>query len=158
MENNYTINEIESLSFKDGVRQRIAMYLGSADMQGVYNAIQEIISNSIDEFYMGFGNKIEIGLGGDEKGPIVTITDHGRGVPFGIKADGSNVLVDIFSRPHTGGKFNDKVYISVAGLNGIGAKATCLSSLRFNVSVVRDGRWATAKWEKGILIDYQEKE
>ena len=158
MENNYTINDIESLSFKDGVRQRIAMYLGSADMQGVYNAIQEIISNSIDEFYMGFGNKIEIGLGGDEKGPIITITDHGRGVPFGIKADGSNVLVDIFSRPHTGGKFNDKVYNSVAGLNGIGAKATCLSSLRFNVSVVRDGRWATAKWEKGILIDYQEKE
>ena len=158
MENNYTINDIESLSFKDGVRQRIAMYLGSADMQGVYNAIQEIISNSIDEFYMGYGNKIEIGLGGDDKGPIITITDHGRGVPFGIKADGSNVLVDIFSRPHTGGKFNDKVYNSVAGLNGIGAKATCLSSLHFNVSVVRDGRWATAKWEKGILIDYQEKD
>jgi DNA gyrase/topoisomerase IV subunit B len=154
----YTINDIESLSFKDGVRQRIAMYLGSADMQGVYNAIQEIISNSIDEFYMGFGSKIEIGLGGDEKGPIVTITDHGRGVPFGTKEDGSNVLVDIFSRPHTGGKFNDKVYNSVAGLNGIGAKATCLSSLRFNVSVVRDGRWATAKWEKGVLIDYQEKD
>lgn len=158
MNNNYTINDIESLSFKDGVRQRIAMYLGSADMQGVYNAIQEIISNSIDEFYMGFGDKIEIGLGGDDKGPIITITDHGRGVPFGTKADGSNVLVDIFSRPHTGGKFNDKVYNSVAGLNGIGAKATCLSSLRFNVSVVRDGRWATAKWEKGILVDYQEKE
>lgn len=154
----YTINDIESLSFKDGVRQRIAMYLGSADMQGVYNAIQEIISNSIDEFYMGFGSKIEIGLSNDEKGPIVTITDHGRGVPFGTKEDGSNVLVDIFSRPHTGGKFNDKVYNSVAGLNGIGAKATCLSSLRFNVSVVRDGRWATAKWEKGVLIDYQEKE
>ena len=154
----YTINDIESLSFKDGVRQRIAMYLGSADMQGVYNAIQEIISNSIDEFYMGFGSKIEIGLGGDEKGQIVTITDHGRGVPFGTKEDGSNVLVDIFSRPHTGGKFNDKVYNSVAGLNGIGAKATCLSSLRFNVSVVRDGRWATAKWEKGVLIDYQEKD
>jgi DNA gyrase/topoisomerase IV subunit B len=154
----YTINDIESLSFKDGVRQRIAMYLGSADMQGVYNAIQEIISNSIDEFYMGFGSKIEIGLSGDEKGPIVTITDHGRGVPFGTKEDGSNVLVDIFSRPHTGGKFNDKVYNSVAGLNGIGAKATCLSSLRFNVSVVRDGRWATAKWEKGVLIDYQEKD
>ncbi len=154
----YTINDIESLSFKDGVRQRIAMYLGSADMQGVYNAIQEIISNSIDEFYMGFGSKIEIGLSNDEKGPIVTITDHGRGVPFGTKEDGSNVLVDIFSRPHTGGKFNDKVYNSVAGLNGIGAKATCLSSLRFNVSVVRDGRWATAKWEKGVLIDYQEKD
>lgn len=151
----YGINEIETLSFKDGVRQRIAMYLGSADMQGVYNAIQEIISNSIDEYYMGFGNKINISLGPDN---IIVITDEGRGIPFGIKEDGSNVLVDIFSRPHTGGKFNDKVYNSVAGLNGIGAKATCLSSLKFNVSVVRDGRHATASWEKGNLIDYKEED
>ncbi len=151
----YGINEIETLSFKDGVRQRIAMYLGSADMQGVYNAIQEIISNSIDEYYMGFGNKINISLGPDN---MIVITDEGRGIPFGIKEDGSNVLVDIFSRPHTGGKFNDKVYNSVAGLNGIGAKATCLSSLKFNVSVVRDGRHATASWEKGNLIDYKEED
>ena len=158
MEQNYTINDIESLSFKDGVRQRIAMYLGSADMQGVYNAIQEIISNSIDEYYMGYGNKIEIGLGGDSLGPIITVTDHARGIPFGVKPDGSNVLVDIFSKPHTGGKFNDKVYNSVAGLNGIGAKATCLSSLRFSVSVVRDGKHAIAKWEKGILVSYEEKD
>jgi DNA gyrase subunit B len=157
MEQNYTINDIESLSFVDGVRQRISMYLGSADMQGVYNAIQEIISNSIDEYYMGYGNKIEIGLARTPEGDMITITDHGRGIPFGIKPDGSNVLVDIFSRAHTGGKFNDKVYNSVAGLNGIGAKATCLSSLKFAVSVGRDGKNAIAAWEKGQLIKYEEK-
>ena len=140
---NYGINDIESLSFKDGVRQRIAMYLGSADMQGVYNAIQEIISNSIDEYYMGYGNEITIGLGPDN---IIVVTDKGRGIPFGIKEDGSNVLVDIFSRAHTGGKFNDKVYNSVAGLNGIGAKATCLSSLKFNVCTVRDNKIVIASW------------
>lgn len=151
---NYGINDIETLSFKDGVRKRIAMYLGSADMQGVYNAIQEIISNSIDEFYMGYGKKIDIGLGPNN---MIVVSDEGRGVPFGKKEDGSNVLVDIFSKPHTGGKFNDKVYNSVAGLNGIGAKATCLSSLKFNVSVVRDGKHATASWEKGILKDYKEE-
>ena len=156
MEQNYTINDIESLSFVDGVRQRIAMYLGSADMQGVYNAIQEIISNSIDEYYMGYGNKIEIGLTRTPEGDMITITDYGRGIPFGIKPDGSNVLVDIFSRAHTGGKFNDKVYNSVAGLNGIGAKATCLSSLKFAVSVARDGKNAHATWEKGKLIKYEE--
>lgn len=155
---NYGIEDIESLSFKDGVRQRIAMYLGSADMQGVYNAIQEIISNSIDEYYMGFGTKIEIGLSYIAEGQMVTITDQGRGIPFGIKEDGSNVLVDIFSKAHTGGKFNDKVYNSVAGLNGIGAKATCLSSKKFNVSVVRDGKHAQASWEKGNLINYSEEE
>ena len=152
---NYGIDDIESLSFKDGVRKRIAMYLGSADMQGVYNGIQEIISNSIDEFYMGYGNLIKIGLGPDN---MVTITDKGRGIPFGIKEDGSNVLVDIFSRAHTGGKFNDKVYNSVAGLNGIGAKATCLSSLYFNVSVVRDGKHAIASFKKGELVSYKEEE
>lgn len=155
-EHSYGINDIETLSFRDGVRQRIAMYLGSADMQGVYNAIQEIISNSIDEFYMGYGDKIKIGLADSPKGQLVTITDQGRGIPFGIKDDGTNVLVDIFSKPHTGGKFNDKVYNSVAGLNGIGAKATCLSSLRFAVSVARDGKWAEACWERGELTSYKE--
>ena len=158
MEQNYTINDIETLSFKDGVRQRIAMYLGSADMQGVYNAIQEIISNSIDEYYMGYGNEIGVGLCHNELGWMITVTDHARGIPFGIKKDGTNVLVDIFSKPHTGGKFNDKVYNSVAGLNGIGAKATCLSSLRFAVSVVRDGKRAEARWEKGVLTYYIEED
>ena len=157
MEQNYTINDIETLSFKDGVRQRIAMYLGSADMQGVYNAIQEIISNSIDEYYMGYGNKIEISLVETKDGPMITIMDHARGIPFGVKLDGSNVLVDIFSKPHTGGKFNDKVYNSVAGLNGIGAKATCLSSLYFKASVIRDGKQALAEWNKGILTNYVEE-
>ena len=152
----YGINDIESLSFKDGVRKRIQMYLGSNDMQGVYNGIQEIISNSIDEYYMGYGKEINIGI--NEATNLVTISDYGRGIPFGIKDDGSNVLVDIFSRPHTGGKFNDKVYNSVAGLNGIGAKATCLSSEYFNVSVVRDGKHAEAYFKKGVLIEYKETE
>ena len=99
---NYGINDIESLSFKDGVRSRIAMYLGSADMTGVYNAIQEIISNSIDEFYMGFGKEITITITGNR----VCVTDKGRGIHFRIKDDGSNVLGDICSRARTGGEFN----------------------------------------------------
>lgn len=153
MPKKYDIDDIETLSFKDGVRKRIAMYLGSADMQGVYNSIQEIISNSIDEFYMGYGKKIQISLDGN----IVVVKDSARGIPFGIKEDGTNVLVDIFSKPHTGGKFNDKVYNSVAGLNGIGAKATCLSSKRFEVTSYREGQCANAVFEKGNLINYFEQ-
>ena len=153
MDTNYGINDIETLSFKDGVRKRIAMYLGSADMQGVYNAIQEIISNSIDEFYMGYGKEISISLDGN----TVIVKDYARGVPFGKKEDGSNVLVDIYSKPHTGGKFNDKVYNSVAGLNGIGAKATCLSSKDFEVTSYRDGKRATAIFKKGELVSYEEE-
>jgi DNA gyrase subunit B len=153
MATNYGINDIETLSFKDGVRKRIAMYLGSADMQGVYNSIQEIISNSIDEFYMGFGKEIKVSLNGN----TVTVQDFARGVPFGTKTDGTNVLVDIYSKPHTGGKFNDKVYNSVAGLNGIGAKATCLSSKKFEVISIRDGKRAIAVFEKGNLVSYNEQ-
>lgn len=149
----YGINDIETLSFKDGVRRRIAMYLGSADMQGVYNAIQEIISNSVDEFYMGYGNKIEISLVDN----LICIRDYGRGVPFGTKEDGSNVLVDIFSKAHTGGKFDDKAYNSVAGLNGIGAKATCLSSKTFQVISFREGKRAEAWFKKGDLVSYHEE-
>ena len=122
----YGINDIESLSFRDGVRQRIQMYLGSNDNQGAYNGIQEIISNSIDEYYMGFGNEIRIDI--DENENAITISDDGRGIPFGIKDDGSNVLVDIFSRPHTGGKFNDKTYQNVAGMNGKLSNCRCKNS------------------------------
>ena len=150
---NYSINDIQSLSFVEGVRQKIAMYLGSADMMGVYNSIQEIISNSVDEYYMGYGDTIEVELYDNKR---VSVRDYGRGVPFGIKEDGSNVLVDIYSRAHTGGKFNDKIYSGVAGTNGIGAKATCLSSVRFAVQSYRDGKVGCAVFNKGQLEDYKE--
>lgn len=130
------------------------MYLGSNDMAGVYAGIQEIISNSVDEYYMGYGDEIRVSLNGNE----VTVSDRARGVPFGIKPDGSNVLVDIYSKSHTGGKFNDKVYRSVVGLNGTGAKATCLSSSHFKIKSVRDGKAATAIFEEGNLISYEETE
>ena len=152
--NNYGINDIQSLSFREGVRERIQMYLGSNDMQGVYAGIQEIISNAIDEFYMGYGKKITIKLKGNE----ISIEDRGRGIPFGVKEDGSNVLIDIFSKSHTGGKFNQKVYNSVAGLNGIGAKATCLSSKHFTAASFRDGKVATVRFEEGVCVDYSEKD
>lgn len=130
------------------------MYLGSNDMAGVYAGIQEIISNSVDEYYMGYGDEIRVTLSGNE----VTVSDRARGVPFGIKPDGSNTLVDIYSKAHTGGKFNDKVYRSVVGINGIGSKATCLSSLCFKVKSVRDNKAATAIFEEGNLISYEEIE
>ena len=149
----YTVESVQKLDFFSAVRKYPGMYIGSKDSDGLHHLAKEIISNSIDEYYMGYGNEITIGLGPDN---MVVVTDKGRGIPFGIKEDGSNVLVDIFSRAHTGGKFNDKVYNSVAGLNGIGAKATCLSSLKFNVCTVRDNKMAMASWEKGELVSYRE--
>lgn len=150
----YDINSIESLSFRDGVRTRINMYLGSDDIEGTYQALKEIINNSTDEALAGYGDEIKITV--NEKENWVSVIDHGRGVPFGIREDGENVLVSIYSKSHTGGKFNNDVYKNASGLNGIGAKCVCLSSEKFEVQSIRDGKTACAYFEKGNLIDYRE--
>lgn len=152
----YGIDEIQSLSFKDGVRTRIQMYLGSDDLEGTYQAFKEIINNATDEAIAGFGDKIEIGV--SEKENYISVIDHGRGVPFGIRENGENVLVSIYSRSHTGGKFEEGAYKNASGLNGIGAKCVCLSSEKFEVQSNRDGKYASAYFEKGELISYHEGE
>lgn len=154
MENNYGIDNIQSLSFREGVRTRVQMYLGSDDIEGTYQALKEIINNSTDEAIAGYGNKIYIGI--SEKDNFAVVRDYGRGCPFGIRENGENVLVSIYSRSHTGGKFNDNVYKNVSGLNGIGAKCVCLSSEKFEVQSNRNGKFATAYFEKGELINYSE--
>ena len=151
----YGINEIQSLSFKEGVRTRIQMYLGSDDIDGTYQAFKEIINNATDEAIAGFGKKIEITV--DENRNCITVRDYGRGVPFGTREDGENVLVSIYSKSHTGGKFNEGVYKNASGLNGIGAKCVCLSSLYFTVESFRDGMAAHANFEKGELKEYVER-
>lgn len=152
--NNYGIEDIESLSFKDGVRARIPMYLGTNDTEGIYQALKEAINNATDEALMGYGKEITITV--NESDNTVSIKDNGRGIPFGIREDGENVLVSIFSRSHTGGKFNNKNYTMVSGLNGIGIKATCLSSEFFEGISCRDGVKARVYFEKGVLISYEE--
>lgn len=148
----YTINDIKSLSFREGVRTRIQMYLGSDDNEGTYQALKEIINNSTDEAIAGFGREIWIQVSETEN--EISVRDYGRGVPFGIREDGENVLVSIYSRSHTGGKFEEGAYKNSSGLNGIGAKCVCLSSKRFEVYSYRSGKYAHAVFEKGILKDY----
>lgn len=151
----YGINDIQSLDFRTGVRTRIQMYLGSDDLDGTYQAFKEIINNSTDEALAGFGKRIEVIV--SEKTNTITIIDEGRGVPFGIREDGENVLVSIYSKSHTGGKFNDSVYKNSSGLNGIGAKCVCLSSKDFYVASFRDGKMAEAHFIEGELESYNER-
>lgn len=150
----YDINSIQSLSFKEGVRQRIQMYLGSDDIEGTYQALKEIINNSTDEALAGFGNKIEILV--DEKNNKVSVRDYGRSVPFGIRENGENVLVSIYSQSHTGGKFSHDAYKNASGLNGVGGSCVCLSSEIFTVKSYRNGICATAIFKKGDLVSYEE--
>ena len=150
----YGINDIKSLSFKDAVRARVQMYLGSDDLDGTYQAFKEIINNSTDEAIAGYGNKIEIYVNETEN--YIAVRDYGRGVPFGIREDGENVLISIYSKSHTGGKFEEGPYKNASGLNGIGAKCVCLSSEKFEVQSNRNGKTACAFFEKGNLINYKE--
>ena len=150
----YGIEDIKSLSFREGVRERIQMYLGSDDLEGTYQALKEIINNSTDEALAGYGNKIEITL--DKNTNSITVRDYGRGVPFGIREDGENVLISIYSKSHTGGKFEEGAYKNASGLNGIGAKCVCLSSDNFTVRSFRDGKGAEAIFKKGNFVSYKE--
>ena len=147
----YTANDIQTLDFKTAIRSRIAMYMGSADNNGVLQCIREIITNSIDEATMGFGNKISVELW---EGNKVSVQDEGRGCPFGKREDGTEALEAIYTMAHSGGKFNDKTYQNVAGMNGIGAKGTALSSDYFKVISERDGARATLILEKGIKKEF----
>lgn len=152
---NYGIDDIKSLDFREGVRTRIQMYLGTDDNEGTYQALKEIINNSTDEAIAGFGKTIEISV--DEEDNSIGVRDYGRGVPFGIREDGENVLVSIYSRSHTGGKFEEGAYKNSSGLNGIGAKCVCLSSSFFYVISYRDGIAASAEFHEGILKEYKEQ-
>ena len=147
----YNAQSIETLSFRDAIRSRVAMYMGSADNMGVLQCLREIITNSIDEATMGFGKKITVELFEDNR---VRIGDEGRGCPFGKRDDGTEALEAIYTMAHSGAKFNDKVFQNVAGQNGIGAKGVALSSDEFEVLSYRDGKMACLKLERGIKKDF----
>ena len=147
----YTANDIETLSFRDAVRSRVEMYMGSADNQGVLQCAREIITNSIDEYTMGYGKTIKIDLWPNNK---LVVEDEGRGCPFGKREDGTEALEAIYMFPHSGGKFNDKTYQNVAGLNGIGANGVALSSSYFKVISMRDNQRATMVLNDGVKISF----
>ena len=151
---NYTAQDIETLSFKDAIRERVAMYMGSADNQGVLQCVRELITNSIDEMTMGYGDTIWVELDNNQ----VTIQDNARGVPFGLRDDGTEAMEAIYTMPHTGGKFDEKVYQNVAGMNGIGAKGVALSSSYFFASSCRDGKQATLILKDGIKESFEIEE
>ena len=147
----YNAQSIETLSFRDAIRTRVAMYMGSADNMGVLQCLREIITNSIDETTMGFGKKITVEI---FKNNRVRITDEGRGCPFGKRDDGTEALEAIYTMAHSGAKFNDKVFQNVAGMNGIGAKGVALSSDDFIVTSFRDGKRAVLKLTDGIKTEF----
>jgi DNA gyrase subunit B len=152
----YGVNDIKTLEGIEAIRLRPGMYIGSVGPAGVQHITLEIISNSVDEYLNGHCTSCEIIV--DTNG-CISIIDNGRGVPFGKAEDGSETLVNVYTKLHTGAKFdsNGKTgYNTSGGMNGVGAKATNALSKSFIVVSTRDGKSATAVFEKGELKSYKE--
>ena len=152
----YGVKDIKTLEGIEAIRLRPGMYIGSVGPAGVQHITLEIISNAVDEYLNGHCTLCKVGV--LEDGTIM-VRDNGRGVPFGKAEDGSEVLVNVYTKLHTGAKFdsNGKTgYNTSGGMNGVGAKATNALSESFVVMSRRDGKMATARFEKGELIEYKE--
>ena len=143
----YDESKIKTLSSLEHIRMRPGMYIGrlgngSHPDDGIYILLKEIIDNGVDEFIMGAGREIEISLADDG---VVTVRDHGRGIPLGK-------LVECVSVINTGAKYNTDAFQFSVGLNGVGTKAVNALSRSFAVTSFRDGEFARAEFEMGVLV------
>lgn len=155
MSENYGVKDIKTLEGIEAIRLRPGMYIGSIGPDGVRHITLEIISNVIDEYLNGYCTKCNIEVTEDD---MVKVSDDGRGVPFGKAADGSETLENIFTKLHTGAKFDSSGktgYNTSGGMNGVGAKATNALSDKFIVTSKRDGKIATMTFEKGDRKDFK---
>ena len=155
----YGVKDIKTLEGIEAIRLRPGMYIGSVGPAGVRHITLEIISNAVDEYLNGYCTRCDIKVNG-ETGAIC-ISDNGRGVPFGKAEDGSETLVNVYTKLHTGAKFDSDGktgYNTSGGMNGVGAKATNALSSYFAVSSCRNGIIAKAKFVRGQLIEYTEGE
>lgn len=146
----YNIDQIKSLEFKEAMRTKVSMYAGSADNQGAFQIFKEILGNSIDEFMNNFGNKINVVFHRDGS---ISVEDFGRGIPFS-KDVKDKTFIDVFTAPHTSGKFDHQAYKNSVGLHGIGLKLAALTSLDFEASSTRHDLIATIKLHKGEVVSY----
>ena len=143
----YTDDNIRHLDDMEHIRVRSGMYIGrlgdgSQNDDGIYVLLKEVMDNSIDEFKMGAGKRIEVTI---EDSLRVSVRDYGRGIPQGK-------LVEAVSKLNTGGKYDSKAFKKSVGLNGVGIKAVNVLSSRFEVRSYRDGKVRTAIFEKGTLL------
>ena len=142
----YTDENIRTLTGIEHIRTRPGMYIGrlgdgSLPEDGIYVLLKEVIDNSIDEFKMNAGKRIEIDITDNLQ---VSVRDYGRGIPQGKLIDAVSVL-------NTGGKYDSKAFKKSVGLNGVGVKAVNALSSRFEVKSYREGQVRSAVFERGVL-------
>ena len=144
----YIDDNIVHLSDMEHVRKRPGMYIGrlgdgSLPEDGIYVLLKEVIDNSIDEFKMNAGKRIEIDI---EDHLRVSVRDYGRGIPQGKLIEAVNVL-------NTGGKYDSKAFKKSVGLNGVGVKAVNALSTHFEAASYREGKVRKVTFERGVLKD-----
>jgi len=142
----YTDESIRHLSDMEHIRTRPGMYIGrlgdgSLPEDGIYVLLKEVVDNSIDEFRMNQGKRIEVDI---DEHLRVSVRDYGRGIPQGK-------LVEAVSMLNTGGKYDSKAFKKSVGLNGVGIKAVNALSLNFEVKSYRDGKVRALTFERGEL-------
>ena len=142
----YSEEHIKTLEWREHIRLRPGMYIGklgdgASQDDGIYVLLKEVMDNAIDEFMMGYGKKVDVGINGRE----VRVRDYGRGIPLGK-------LLDAVSRMNTGAKYDSKVFKKSVGLNGIGVKAVNALSSRFVVKSIRDRQLKIVEFEHGLLV------
>jgi len=143
----YDESKIKTLSSLEHIRTRPGMYIGrlgdgSHQDDGIYVLLKEVIDNSVDEFIMGHGRRIDVTVGEDGR---VGVRDYGRGIPLGK-------VVECVSVINTGAKYNDEVFQFSVGLNGVGTKAVNALSAEFSVKSFRDKKFRLATFLGGELI------
>lgn len=143
----YTDDNIRHLSDMEHVRTRPGMYIGrlgdgSQAEDGIYVLLKEVLDNSIDEFKMNAGKRIEVDI---EENLRVSVRDYGRGIPQGKLIEAVSVL-------NTGGKYDSKAFKKSVGLNGVGIKAVNALSARFEAKSYRDGKVRSVIFSKGNLL------
>ena len=146
-QNNYTESSIKSLDWNEHIRTRPGMYIGklgdgSSPDDGIYVLLKEVIDNSIDEFVMGYGKRIQINISNGK----VIIRDFGRGIPLGK-------LLDCITKINTGAKYDSKVFKKSVGLNGVGIKAVNALSSKFTAEAIRDGDVKKIICKRGDIVE-----
>ena len=152
-DNGYGDDAIQTLEWNEHIRRRPGMYIGklgdgSHAEDGIYVLIKEVVDNSIDEFNMGAGKRIDISI--DAETGEVSIRDYGRGIPLGK-------VKEVASDINTGGKFDDKNFKKSVGLNGVGLKAVNALSTHCEVTSYRDGECVRVSFDRGRLIEHTDK-
>ncbi len=142
----YSEEHIKTLEWREHIRLRPGMYIGklgdgSSHDDGIYVLLKEVIDNSIDEYMMGFGRKIDVSINGKD----VRVRDYGRGIPLGK-------VTEAVSRMNTGAKYDSKAFKKSVGLNGVGVKTVNALSARFVIRSVRDGQMKVSEFEHGVTV------